>query len=128
MTGAKKKLNLLETVLIGLLFANLIYLIKIYNIPRQSSQIINLERFKSLTVLSSDGSAFLISEIIGGQEIYVLFFRLTDCPSCIHGGLEQAKTLINKGKNVIFITIHDWFEDWKSWLQNLGSNNFFHLK
>ncbi|MDI6699501.1 MAG: hypothetical protein QME85_11300 [Candidatus Saccharicenans sp.] len=125
MVRPGKKLYLLEIVLIGLLFINLIYLAKIYKLQKPNNKIIDLDKLKSLSVWSPDGFPFKISEIINSQEICILFFKLTDCPPCIHRGLEQAKTLMNKERNVFFITIHDWFDEWKAWLKNLESNNFF---
>jgi len=124
-----RSVDIINIIIMVLLLANLLFLIKIKSGPTQRKNIlIDFEKLEGLKLTSSDGSLIDAAELLRNKENYILFFKLTDCPACIYSGLEQAQRLRLAGKSIVAITIHDWFDEWKAWLQNYDNKNIYLLK
>jgi len=100
------------------------YVIKKDNI-NDNFKIKNINKIK-LKSLNNVDKKFV--ELTGTDDIYVFFFIIKSCPSCINKGFNELKILNKRKKRCIAVIIHDWVEEIKAWSVNCDFSPIYIMK
>lgn len=125
-----RKIALIENLIIFVLLA-LIGLVIYFKYLRNKGYEIQIKTPSQIHLQSFKGATVNFDEIISKkEEAYVFILRIDSCPGSILKSFEKSSSLKAKGYRVVFITVHNWFNEWKAWIENFDfpQDNLYMMK
>lgn len=111
---------LLDSAII--ILATLILIVCYFRFIRREKNSFECRSFEEIKIIDRKGNEKRIIELLNPNgETYVLFLEINSCPSCIQKGFNELKSLMDERKAAFAVVIHDWFEEWSSWVAGYES-------
>ncbi len=113
-----RKIALIENLIIFVLLF-LIGLVIYFKYLKNKGYEIQIKTPSQIYLQSFKGTTVNFDEIIPKkEEAYVFILKIDSCPGSILKSFNKASHLKSKGYDVILITVHNWFDEWKAWVVN----------
>ncbi|GEM_PF-6399621 len=125
-----KKAALIENSIIFALLV-LIGIVAYFRHIKNKTLKIQIKSPSEIHLISFNGASVDFNEIVSkDEEVYLVILKIDACPGSILRSFEEALHLRAKGHKVVFVTVHNWFNEWKAWIGNfdLPSDSLYMMK